>query len=93
MSTLPINLDADTESADWTKQSWDLPPYNSKEFYEAMGPDYDAEHFKTLPIYQHAVAAGLIHDDEWVDDCCTEAETQPKPPVRSRSIFIHHHKD
>lgn len=91
MTTEAINLDADTESADWTKQAWDLPPYGSAEFYEAMGPSFDAEHFKTLPIYQHAVSAGLIHDDEWVGDCCTEAENQPVKAKAPRSIIIHHH--
>ena len=63
-----INLDADVDSADWTKQSWDLPPYLSKEFFHVMGPDFDLAHFKTLPIYKHAEAAGMIHDDEWVED-------------------------
>ena len=93
MTTEAINLDADTASADWTKQSWDLPPYCSKEFFEQMGPNFDFEHFKTLPVYQHAVAAGLIHDDEWVADCCSPAEHQPAKPKAPRSIIIHHHKD
>jgi hypothetical protein len=84
-----INLDADTESADWTKATWDLPPFGSKEFYDQMGPDFDLEHFKTLPVYQNAVAAGLIHDDEWVADCCTEAENQPVKPKRRNGIIIH----
>ena len=88
--TATINLDADTESADWTKSAWDLPPYNSKEFFEAMGPDFDPAHFQTLPIYKNAVAAGLIHDDEWVDDCIQAAQP-PKPaaPRRSNNIHIH----
>lgn len=64
-----INLDADAESADWIKQSWNLPPYLSKEFFDAVG-DIDLEQFKTTPIYKHAEATGLIHDDEWVDDSC-----------------------
>lgn len=68
-----INVDADTDSADWTKQSWDLPPYLSKEFFDAMGPAFDLEQFKTTPVYIHAVNAGLIHDDEWVADCCKPA--------------------
>lgn len=58
-----VSPDADPESADWTKQSWDLPPYKSREFL-ADWPDLD--HFRMLPVYKHAVAKGLIVDDEWV---------------------------
>jgi len=92
MNDDPIELDADTASADWTKQGWDLPPYLSKEFFDTMGPDFDLEHFKTLPVYLHAVDAGLIHDDEWVDDCCSLVETT-KPKASKGNIIIHHHKD
>ena len=60
-----ISLDVDPESADWTKQSWDLPPYKSAEFL-ATFPDLDG--FRNLPVYTHAVAKGLIVDDEWVGD-------------------------
>lgn len=55
--------DADIESADWTKQSWDLPPYKSPEFLIVV-PDLEA--FRKLPVYKHAVQNGLIMDDEWV---------------------------
>lgn len=58
-------LDRDQENADWTKQTWDLPPYKSPAFLQ-MYPDL--EKFRTLPIYNAAVKAGLIHDDEWVAD-------------------------
>jgi hypothetical protein len=58
-----LSPDADTHSADWTKQSWDLPPYKSPEFMETHS-DLDA--FRKRPVYQHAVDAGLIVDDEWV---------------------------
>lgn len=57
--------DADLANADWTKTTWDLPPYRSKEFMEQV-PDLEA--FKKLPVYAKAVEAGLIHDDEWVAD-------------------------
>lgn len=60
-----VSLDDSTENADWTKQSWDLPPYGSKEFAE-LG--FDPETFKQSPIYQMAVNNGLILDDEWVAD-------------------------
>ncbi len=54
--------DADLESADWTKQSWDLPPYKSPEFL-SLFPDLD--NFRRLPAYMHAVRNGLIVNDEW----------------------------
>ena len=57
--------DADINSADWTKQSWDLPPYKSREFMENF-PDLEA--FRKMPVYRYAVKNGLINDDEWVDD-------------------------
>ena len=57
------NFDADLENADWTKQSWDLPPYKSAEF-NALG--FDLVAFRKLPVYKNAVAAGLIKNDEWV---------------------------
>ena len=60
-------LDADLANSDWTKQSWDLPPYGTAEFYEAIGGVDQLESFKKLPVYNHAVEQGLIHDDEWVD--------------------------
>lgn len=69
MTRLPtICLDADIESADWTKQTWDLPPYKSSEFL-ALFPDLDA--FRQLPVYRRAIENGLIHDDEWVADWVT----------------------
>lgn len=83
-----IELDADTESADWTKVTWDLPPYKSKQFYDEMGPDFDIEHFKTTPVYQHAVDTFLIHDDEWVGDSVEASKPEVKKP---KAIHIHIH--
>lgn len=60
-----ISIDAELENADWTKQSWDLPPYKSPEF---MLHHPDLEAFRKTPVYNHAVAAGLIMDDEWMAD-------------------------
>lgn len=48
--------------ADWTKQSWDFPPYKSAEFNELVP---DRAEFKRSPAYKAAVEAGLIKDDEW----------------------------
>ena len=62
-----INLDADPNNADWTKQSWDLPPYKSAEFLahlQATGMSLDE--FRKPPVYRFAVRRGLIVDDEWV---------------------------
>lgn len=55
--------DADIESADWPKQTWDLPAYKSREFLNLF-PDLEA--FRLLPVYSHAVTSGLIVDDQWV---------------------------
>jgi hypothetical protein len=57
-----LRPDAESADADWTKRSWDLPPYKSPEF-DKLYPDLDT--FRKRPVYQHAVAAGLIVDDEW----------------------------
>ena len=57
-----VYMDADIESADWTKQSWDLPDYKSSQFLKLF-PDLDA--FRLLPVYKHAVTSGLIVDDHW----------------------------
>jgi hypothetical protein len=66
-----VEMDADLASADWTKTTWDLPPYRSPEFL-VICPDLDA--FRALPVYQAAVDSGLIHDDEWVADWATPEE-------------------
>jgi hypothetical protein len=60
-----INIDADLLNADWTKQTWDLPPYKSPEFMRLVPPS-ELEAFKKLPVYKHARKNGLINDnDEW----------------------------
>ena len=60
-----VSLDDTDDNADWTKQTWDLPPYMSPEFLSIV-TDLDA--FRKSPTYKHAVAKGLILDDEWVGD-------------------------
>lgn len=60
-----VSLDADLHNADWSKQSWDLPPYRSPAF-DALVSDLEA--FKASPVYLHAVERGLIIDDEWAAD-------------------------
>lgn len=56
----------DEFDADWTKKSWDFPPYKSKEFFAQLICSLDD--FKKMSAYRYAVEAGLIHDDEWVGD-------------------------
>lgn len=63
----PVNLDDSSENADWTKQSWDLPPYGSTEFFQAVPLDL-LEEFKKSATYKNAVGKGLIMDDEWMGD-------------------------
>ena len=71
-----VDMDADLVNADWTKRTWDLPPYGSAEFLLAIGGADQLEHFKTTPTYQHAVEQGLIHDDLWVADFTKPASTE-----------------
>jgi hypothetical protein len=49
--TVTLSPDASTEDADWTKQTWDFPPYRSKEFLQQV-PDLDA--FRRSPAYAAA---------------------------------------
>lgn len=67
MALKTISLDATDGDANWTKQSWDLPPYKSAEFFQLYSPA-DLPHFREGPAYKHAVEQGLIFDDEWVAD-------------------------
>lgn len=96
MTEPTIEIDADPANADWTKTTWDLPPYDSKEFFEVMGSDFDPEAFKQTPVYQAAVVSGLILDDEWIGDLkeAEPADPDPEPaPIktRARSVHIHYH--
>lgn len=59
-----IYIDADIRNADWTKRTWDLPPYKSEEFYELIPVD-KLDEFRKRPVYQFAVESGLIVNDEW----------------------------
>lgn len=62
-----INLDEDLQNADWMRQKWALPPYKSKEFFELLKFNGTTlAHFRTLPVYKHAVKNGVIKGDKWV---------------------------
>ena len=58
-----LNIDADLSNADWTKQSWDLPKYKSKEFMDWLKfSGMTLAQFKTLPVYKLAVQSGKIKE-------------------------------
>jgi hypothetical protein len=70
--------DATVRGADWTKQSWDFPPYKSADFLESIGGVEQLPAFRTTSAYLFAVERGIIHDDEWILDWCTPtALTEP----------------
>lgn len=60
-----LNVDEDPMNQDWTKQTWDLPPYKSEEFLKIV-PLHKLKEFRKLPVYKLAVKRGLIKDDKWV---------------------------
>lgn len=72
-----ISLDADIEDADWTKQSWDFPPYKSAEFLAQIGGPGQLDAFRKRSAYRMAVERGLIHDDEWVGDWAVPSNQEP----------------
>ena len=85
MSNAPVfELDADLESADWAKQSWDLPPYKSREFLDQFA---DLALFRTLPIYRYAVDSGRILGDEWVAEYNVKVAVQRKNTQKSPDTF------
>jgi len=54
------NLDEDLENADWTKRTWDLPKYGSKEFDEFIAASgMTLSKFKELPVYRWMIESGL----------------------------------
>lgn len=58
-----INIDENLNDADWTKRTWDLPEYGSKEFEEFLkSSGQTLESFKKLPVYKWAVEKGRIKE-------------------------------
>jgi len=58
-----LNIDAILENADWTKQSWDLPEYKSKEFMDWLKfSGMTLESFKKLPVYKLNILSGNIKE-------------------------------
>ena len=63
ISKMVLNIDAIPENADWTKKSWDLPKYKSKEFYRILkSMNMTLEQFKKLPVYKWNLKAGNIKE-------------------------------
>ena len=62
---MTLNIDEHPMNQDWSKRTWNLPPYKSKEFLDIIT---DLNHFRQLPVYKFAVMNGLIKDDEWQGD-------------------------
>lgn len=51
-----LSLDSDVANADWTKGTWDLPPYGTKEFHQFLRfADMSLAHFKSLPAYRKGI--------------------------------------
>lgn len=58
-----LNIDAILENADWSKQTWDLPKYKTKAFYDWLKfSGMTLTQFKKLPVYKWAVKAGKIKE-------------------------------
>lgn len=98
-----LSPDADSDDADWTKKTWDWPPYKSREFFDSIGGVEDLDAFRETPAYKMAVERGLIHDDEWVLDWCTPYgsdtpqeydASDPHEPGKPRrgSVHVHVHR-
>ena len=82
--TPAFELDTDLESADWAKQSWDLPPYKSREF---LAQFTDLALFRTWPVYRHAVDSGRILGDEWIADYNVKVAVHRKNTQKSPDTF------
>jgi len=58
-----LNIDANIENADWTKQTWDLPKYKSKEFMDWLkSSGMTLTQFRKLPVYKINLANGKIKE-------------------------------
>ena len=85
---ITICPDASPDNADWTKQSWDLPPYGSAEFEQhLLNSDITLEHFKTLSVYRFAVQKGLIVDDQWTGNSAQYGKMTIEPKTGDERFF------
>jgi len=58
-----INIDEILNNADWTKRTWDLPKYKSKEFMKLLKFNkMTLEHFRTLSVYKWNIKNGNIKE-------------------------------
>lgn len=66
---MALVIDRRLEDADWSKQTWALPPYKSAMFMLLLAmTGMTLERFRRLPVYRAAVEQGLIKDDRWVGE-------------------------
>lgn len=86
---MPINVDANPLNADWTKRTWDLPPYKSKQFMRLLKGS-TLEDFRKLPVYLFAVEKGVIVDDEWVGDNRPLSYDEFLGCVSDRAVEVQH---
>ena len=85
MGLRTVILDNNTDNANWTKQSWDLPPYKSHEFFQLVPYEQLAD-FRGTEVYKHAVAQGRIYDDEWVEEHVKLAEDEEHVKLDRKSV-------
>lgn len=58
-----LNIDAILDNADWTKMTWDLPKYKSKEFMDWLkSSGMTLAQFQKLPVYRWNLEAGKIRE-------------------------------
>lgn len=94
--TKPTIVMDDAANADWSKQSWDFPPYKSADFLALIGGIDKLDEFRKRPAYKMAVERGLILDDEWMGPpegyagTATRTEDAPRLP-RGVRVTIHRH--
>ena len=59
------NLDANLMDADWPKRTWDLKSLTKEDAIAFIKRHPGIAHFKTLPIYKHALAN---NDPPWIKE-------------------------
>ena len=86
MST--IYPDADLRNADWTKATWDLPPYKSPEFMALLQRlGITLAKFKTLPVFQFSQYAKGNGSAKITDATIRQATALLEPFSVSASIM------
>jgi hypothetical protein len=64
VSSAQLNIDDTSSNSDWCKQSWDLPAYKSKAFYQYLKQgNQTLKQFQLQPVYKMALKRNLICED------------------------------